>query len=61
MILSGEGFCEAECEDCGTIIGTEDNMMNACGEPFNGYIAECPNPECDAEYSINIGFKIEKS
>ena len=55
-ILSTEGFCDFECK-CGENLGTEENMMQICGEPFNGIIVECP--KCKKEYNINIGFKIE--
>lgn len=55
-ILSGEGFCEFECE-CGENLGTEENMMDACGDPFNGLIIECP--ECKKEYDVQVGFRVE--
>jgi hypothetical protein len=53
-ILSAEGFCDEECE-CGKTIGTEEAMMQACSEPFNGIIHQC---ECGKEYSIDIGFRV---
>lgn len=56
-ILSGEGFCELEC-DCGEHLGTEDNMMDACNEPFNGLVVGCP--ECDNDYVVEIGFQVTK-
>jgi hypothetical protein len=56
-ILTGEGFCDFECE-CGENLGTEENMQDACSEPFNGVIIQCP--KCKKEYDITIGFKIEK-
>ena len=59
-ILRAEGFLREECEDCGESIGTEENLMDICSEPFNGVIIECPNEDCDAEYSLDLGIKIEK-
>lgn len=59
-ILSAEGFCDAECTECETRIGTQEAMEDACYEPFNGAIVECPNEDCDAEYSIDLGFRINK-
>ena len=56
-ILSGEGFCNFEC-NCGEDLGTEENMMQATNEPFNGTVIDCP--KCNKEYSVNIGFKIEE-
>lgn len=56
-LLSGEGFCEFECE-CGENLGTEENMMDAANEPFNGSIIECP--KCKKEYDVRIGFRIEE-
>lgn len=55
-ILSAEGFLEFECE-CGEPLGEdEENMIDACHEPFNGIIVTCP--ECNKEYSVRVGFSI---
>lgn len=54
-ILSAEGFMDAECTKCGAIIGTDQNMQDALGEPFNGSIISCT---CGEEYDVQVGFKI---
>lgn len=55
-ILTAEGFMDLECDECGELIGTDEEMQDALGEPFNGSIITC---KCGKEYLVQIGFKIE--
>lgn len=58
VVLDGEDFYKFECFKCGTPINAEEEMEQACAEPFNGIIIECANEECDAEYDCNLRFVI---
>ena len=55
MILSADDFYHFECE-CGENLGTEENMIDICGDPFNGIVIDCP--KCKKEYSIDLLFKV---
>ncbi len=51
MIVNAENF---ECPKCGKI--WEEELIEACQEPFNGIIIKC----CGDEYDIAVLFKIEE-
>ena len=51
MIVNAENFT---CPDCGKI--WEEELIEACQEPFNGIIVEC----CDKEFDIAVCFKVEE-
>jgi len=62
-ILTGEGFAEFVCTKCNEPMDAqhlEDELMQVCNEPFNGTIMECSNDECDAEFNVQIGIRIEQ-
>ena len=53
-IQNAENF---KCPECGEPF-TEEKMMDACGEPFNGTIIMCS--ECNKEWSVDINFVINR-
>lgn len=52
-IITPEKF---DCPDCKEPFG-EDNLMELCGEPFNGVILECPS--CKKEYKADLLIKVK--
>ena len=57
---TAESFIGFECKKCGKEIDTEDPTMQLGCEPFNGVIMECENPECDAEYDLNMIISVSR-
>lgn len=53
-ITTAEGFA---CLNCDTLF-SEDDLIELCGEPFNGIIIECK--KCHKKYSCDILIKIEE-
>jgi len=51
MIVDAESF---ECPSCGKY--WEEELMEACQEPFNGIYVEC---DCGGEFNIDICFNIQ--
>lgn len=51
-IVIAEAFM---CPYCSSNLGV-DNIEQACAEPFNGTIIECPS--CEKEINVDILFKI---
>jgi len=54
IIQTAEDF---SCPSCGKDF-TEDDLIELCGEPFNGMIVEC---ECGKEWSCDILIKISEA
>ena len=46
-----------KCPDCDKNF-TEEDLMNVCGEPFNGAVVVCE--ECKKEWSVDIKLMVRK-
>lgn len=53
-VMTAEDFA---CPNCDTLF-SEDDLVELCGEPFNGTIVKCK--KCLKEYSCDILIKIEE-
>jgi hypothetical protein len=58
--MSAEGLRGWECPKCGAEIDTESELMDLCGEPFNGTIITCPSDKCATEYDASITINIQE-
>jgi hypothetical protein len=55
--MGTESFAGFECAKCGEEIDTENDLMELCGDPFNGSTMTCP--KCDAEYDLTMRVVVE--
>lgn len=55
LIITPDDFT---CPACNTEFD-EEQMMEICGEPFNGAVIECAS--CKREWSVTVRFEITES